>query len=159
MTDEIPRNNAPSARRVRGRPFEKGNPGRRRGSRNKVAREVEELIRANSKAIASKLVERALDGRGNTTAGIALLRTIHGQARERPQPIEFDMPPLKTAKDAMAALAAITAGVANGEIDPDSAKVLTGLVSEFRQTLVAVEQEERLQALESQTSTKTGNRP
>jgi hypothetical protein len=138
------RKNAPE---TRGRPFQKGNQGRPRGSRNKVSVMVERLIAKDAKAITHAMIEKAKGG--NTTAGAAILRVIIGPAKERAAPIQFELPPLKTASDAMLAISAIAAGVADGSLDSEAAKTLTSIIGEFRAVLEAVDHEARLAELES----------
>ena len=64
------------------------------------------------------------------------------------RPIQFKLPKLRVAADAVAAVSAIAAGVASGELSGTEAGVLVGLVGCFRETLSVVDQEARLTALE-----------
>jgi hypothetical protein len=51
-----------NAGRTRGRPFENGNPGRPRGSRNKATVAAESLLEGEAERLTRKAVERALEG-------------------------------------------------------------------------------------------------
>jgi hypothetical protein len=146
-----PRKNAANTRKPRGRPFQKGNGGRPRGSRNKVSILMEQMIVAEAEEITRALITKAKGG--NTTVGIALLRTLLGPARERSMPIKFKLPPLKTPQDALAAIGAIADGIATGALDSEGARTLTTVVAEFRGTLAVVDQERRLIALEARHKT------
>ena len=84
-----PRNNATETP-PRGRPFAPGNPGRPKGSRNRITRLVENLIEADGEALAREAIERALDGDGAILR--ALLDRIAPPRRERT--IEVDLPTL-----------------------------------------------------------------
>jgi hypothetical protein len=48
--------------KVRGRPFQKGNPGRPRGSCNKATLAARQLLEGRAKAITKKCIELALQG-------------------------------------------------------------------------------------------------
>lgn len=48
--------------RVRGRPFQKGNPGRPLGSKNQITKVVEALVEGEAPNLTRKLLELALDG-------------------------------------------------------------------------------------------------
>lgn len=126
--------------------------GRRKGSRNRLTVLAERLINGEGEALVRKAIEMALEG--NATMLSALLRSIVPPAKERSLPLKFNLPPLRTAGDAMLAVSAIAAGVASGDLDADAAKVLTALVSEFRATLSAVELDARLHAVEEKIHAK-----
>ena len=51
-----------SAAKPRGRPSEKGNPGRPPGSRNRTTRALEQMLEGQAEAITAKVVEMALAG-------------------------------------------------------------------------------------------------
>ena len=62
--------------------------------------------------------------------------------------IAFELPPLASAADAVTALAAITAGVAAGELTPSEAGELFKLVDGFARMLEAKNLEQRVAKLE-----------
>jgi hypothetical protein len=68
--------------------------------------------------------------------------------RKRDRPVDFELPPLHTAADAAAALAAITAAVSAGDLTPSEAADLFKLVDGFTRTLEATVFEERVTRLE-----------
>lgn len=133
------------ARDASGR-FRRGHGGRKPGCRNKTTALVERLISGEAEEIVRGLIEKAK--RGNTAAGAALLRVLIGPARERSAPLKFRLPTLSTAGDCLVAIQTIAEGVASGRLDADSAKILTGLVGEFRSTLTVVDQDRRLTEIE-----------
>src|SRR5262245_45313465 len=49
-------------KKIRGRPFQRGNPGRPRGSKNRTTRLLEELVAGEAEKLAQKAVELALAG-------------------------------------------------------------------------------------------------
>jgi hypothetical protein len=134
-------------------PGQSGNPrGRPVGARNRITTEVEQVILAELPAIAQKLVERAKDG--HTPAGIALLRTIVGAARERSVPIRFGLPELNTPADAVEAMRAIARGIADGELTGDDARALTLAVNGFTKATESHDHSTRLAAIEDQLKPK-----
>jgi len=94
-----------------GKPFLKGasgNPfGKRPGSRNRVTIIAEEMLDCEVRALTRKVLEMALSG--DAVAMRLCLDRIIGPRRERP--LRFDLPPIETAADLHAAMAAITAAV------------------------------------------------
>lgn len=127
--------------------FRRGHGGRRPGSRNRVTALVERLISGEAEEIVRAMVAKAKAG--NVTAGAAIMRVLIGPAKERGVPLKFKLPKLATAADSLAAIQAIAEGVASGKIDADGAKILTGIVAEFRATLSVVDQDRRMAAIES----------
>jgi hypothetical protein len=57
-----PSNAAAAPKESRGRPFERGNPGRPRGSKNRTTRLLEELVAGEGEKLIQKTVELALGG-------------------------------------------------------------------------------------------------
>jgi hypothetical protein len=147
-------NTAPNQR---GRPFEKGrsgNPaGKPRGARNRATLAAEALLDGQCAALTKKAIDLALEG--DTIALRLCLERVVPKRHERP--IQFAIPPLHVASDAIAAIDAISAGVARGELSASEAGSLIALVNSFRETLSAVDHEARLAALEGQL-VKAGGR-
>lgn len=135
-------------KKVRGRPFPKGssgNPqGKRKGTRNAATLAAEALLEGESEALIRKAIEMA---HGGDRAMMRLvLERILPPRRERP--LQFKLPPLKTAADAMTAIASIADGVAQGELSENEARTLVALVHTFLAGLAQVESYLRLAALE-----------
>jgi uncharacterized protein YjaG (DUF416 family) len=64
--------------------------------------------------------------------------------------VTFEMPKIESAKDACAASAAILTACANGELSPNEAVELMGLVATHVRLLEETEWEARLAALEAE---------
>jgi Family of unknown function (DUF5681) len=118
-----------SAQKPRGRPFgpgQSGNPnGRPKGARNRVTRAVEALIDGQGEALAAKAVEKALQG--DSTMLRALLSTLVPPRRERT--VEFELPKIESAADALKASSAVITACAAGELSPHEASQIMGLIS------------------------------
>jgi hypothetical protein len=77
---------------------------------------------------------------------LALLKAHRPPRRERS--VRFQLPALQSAADAADAMAAITAGVAAGEMTPGEASELAKLVEAYVKALEAGEFDQRLRAIE-----------
>jgi hypothetical protein len=78
---------------------------------------------------------------------LALLRAHRPPRREKP--VRFQLPALQSAADAAGAMAAITAGVAAGEVTPGEAAELSRLIEAYVKALEASEFDLRLRAIET----------
>jgi hypothetical protein len=121
MDEVIRRRSRVDNPKTRGRPFAKGNPGRRRGSKNR-----------------NTLIARAfLDG------GLELLQIAHEQAKAGKTPmlkfflerivpkdrlVHLELPAMENASDASHVLEAIMEAVAAGQISPSEAAAVGNLV-------------------------------
>ena len=129
-------------------PFQKGqsgNPGGRPpGARNKATIIAETLLQGEVEAMTRLAIERAMAG------DMAVLRMCLDRVAPpcKHRTIEFELPPLESAEDAAAALAAITGAVAAGELTPSEAGELFKLVDGFARMLEATILEQRVATLE-----------
>lgn len=135
----------------RGKPFKKGksgNPdGRPQGSRNKATIALEALLDGQAEALTQKAVELALDG-DMAALRLCLERIIPPR---KSRPIEIELPPVETAGDITAAHSAVITAMAKGELTPDDAKAVAGVLDAKRRSVEAVELEKRIDILESAT--------
>ena len=133
----------------RGAPFRKGESGnlagRPAGSRNRATMIAEQLLDCEVRALTRKAVEMALGG--DAAAMRLCLSRIIGARNERP--IRFALPPIESAADLHAAMAAITSAVARGEITPGEAYELSQVVDTFIRAIDAADFERRLQRIEA----------
>jgi hypothetical protein len=77
---------------------------------------------------------------------LALLKAHRPPRRERS--VRFELPPLRSAADAASTMAAITTGVASGDVTPSEAAELSKLVEAFVAALEASEFDQRLRVIE-----------
>jgi hypothetical protein len=132
----------------RGRPFEKGNPGRPPGSRNKVTVALEQLLEGQAEAVVAKVVEKALEG--DRMAMRLVFERLMGSRHERPL-TDLDLPPIRSAADGAAVSAAILAAVGSGKITPGEGLALMQMVDSAVRAFSASEFDQRLRALEETT--------
>jgi hypothetical protein len=130
-------------------PFQKGesgNPaGRPRGARNRATLLMESLLADDAEAIVRKAVEMAKAGE------IAALRMCLDRLvpARKDEPVVFDLPPLDTAADSVAAAARIVAAVADGDLTPSEAVDLAKVIDVYVGALATKGFDERLTKLES----------
>jgi hypothetical protein len=139
-------------RRGEGRRFAKGHSGnaagRPKGARNRATVAVETLFEGEAEAIARKAIELAKDG--DTVALRLVLERVVPVRRGKP--VCFDLPRISTAGDVSAALGSILAATAQGELTPDEAATIAGILENRRRALETLEIETRLAALEQTLS-------
>ncbi len=137
-----------SAKKQRGRPFEKGqsgNPkGKPKGARNKATLAAEVLLDGEAEAITRKAIELAKGG--DITAIRLCLERIIPPRKERP--VAASLPCIDTVEDLPAAQLAIIKAVATGDLVPSEASAMAGLFEGYRRTIETIEFEKRLMALE-----------
>jgi len=124
--------------------FASGNTGRPRGARHKTTLAIQALLDGEGEALTRKAVEMALAG--DTTALRLCLERIAPPRKD--SPVRFDLPPMESAASASAAMGAILAGVASGDLTPGEGSAIAGLVEGYRKALETTELEQRLKALE-----------
>ncbi len=139
---------ARTAGKQRGRPFKKGssgNPaGRSQGSRNKATLAIEALLDGEAEGLTRKAVDLALAG--DTTALRLCLDRLCPPRKDRP--VSFDLPPMKAPADAVAAMSALLAAVAKGDVTPGEAQTIAAVIEAQRRVIECEDHERRLRALE-----------
>jgi hypothetical protein len=104
------------------------------------------MLDGEAEEITRKAIELAKEGNGHAI-GLCLTRLC---PRPKDRPVPFDMPPMATTADAVAAAAAVVNAVGAGEPTPSEAAELTKLVENFAKTLQIHDHEARLQKLEAE---------
>jgi hypothetical protein len=136
----VPRINA----NTRGRPFAPGNPGKPHGARHRVTRAVETMLEGEYEKLTRIAIDKALDG--DTSALRLCLDRIAPPRRD--VPISIDLPPVRSASDAVEASAAVLASVAKGEVTPDEAGRIMALLASHKSIVATGDLEQRIAALE-----------
>ena len=109
MTEHAP-STRKNAETTRGKPFEPGNSGRTKGSRNKATLALEALLDGEAEALTRKAIEMALEG--DTTAMRLVMDRIMPPRKDRP--VLFALPKLETPADAVKATAALVEAADRG---------------------------------------------
>ena len=150
MTDKP--NDTGSGRDEKGR-FVAGNPGGPGGSRRRaftMRRAVEEAVSTEHlQAIVRRALRMALEG--NLSATRLVLDRVCGRVADlqaEPEPIPVTLPPLRTAADCNLAVDRIIAGIVEGTLPGDEARLLLDAVQARLRSIEATDLEERLAELE-----------
>jgi len=148
MTDIPMQKTATTAKRIRGRPFVKGqsgNPaGRPRGSTNRSSRAAQLLLDDEAPALSRKAVELALAGDPRALR-LCLDRTV---APRRDRSVEISLPPIDSAADILGAIKAVADAVGRGGITPAEGFALSQMIESFLRAIDASDFENRLRQLE-----------
>jgi hypothetical protein len=116
-------------RRLRGRPFPKGNGGRKPGSRNRTTAVAEALLRDEEANLVRKGIELAKAG------DVAMLKFFLDRILPRERSVRIDLPPMERADDAVDALGIIIKAVGNGEISPNEAVSFAKLIDIYARAI------------------------
>src|SRR5262245_27233513 len=141
-----PSNTEAAPKKPRGRPFQRGNPGRPRGSKNRATRFLEELMAGEGEKLAQKVVELALAGNVKCLE-LCLDRLM---PRRTGRPIDFTLPAVKEGQDVVVAMAAITTAVNDGSLTAEEAGQLVHTLNSYAKALEIYDFAPRIAALESQ---------
>jgi hypothetical protein len=139
-TIEIPRNKALT---TRGKPFQKGNPGRPKGSRHRVTMLAERLMEKDIEGITNVVVAQALEG-SLEAAALILARIVPVR---KGRPVTFAMPNMN-AVGVSEAFSAVIAAVAAGRLTCEEGKAVADLLDMQRKAIETGELAERFAALE-----------
>jgi hypothetical protein len=82
-------------KKIRGRPFQPGNPGRPPGSKNRTTRLLEQLVAGEAEKVAQKAIELALAGNVRCIQ-LFLDRLL---PRRNGRPVDFSLPAVNDAHD------------------------------------------------------------
>jgi Family of unknown function (DUF5681) len=133
----------------RWRKGQSGNPsGKPRGARHHATLAAEALLDGEAEALTRKAIEKAKEG--DSIALRLCLDRILPPRKERP--LRLSLPALASASDATAALAAVTAAVAAGEITPGEGADLNTVIAGYTKALEISDIEARVAALERKAS-------
>jgi len=125
--------------------FKPGNPGKPKGTRSRVTRAVEALLEGQYEQLTQAAIDKALEG--DTTAMRLCLDRIAPPRKDAP--VSIELPPVRSAADAVEASAMVLAAVAAGEITPDEAGRVMALLTAHRSILETGDLETRIAALEA----------
>jgi hypothetical protein len=133
-----------NAMKTRGKPFEKGNPGRPRGSRNKTTELAERLMAKDVEGVVDAVITAAKTG-DMTACRIILDRLV---PIRRGRPVEITLPPAIDAIGVADASAEVVAAVGAGELTPEEGRTLAQILEARRRAIETSEHERRLEVIE-----------
>ena len=118
--------------------------GRPKGARNKTTLAVEAMLDGDAELITRKAIDMALEGDGPAIR-LCLERLLPAR---KDSPVVFTLPPIETALDAVTASTALLSAVAAGDVTPEEAGKVMGLLTAHKQLVEVCDLEARLQRLE-----------
>ena len=128
---------------VRGRPFPKGNGGRRPGSKNQNTLILAALANGQQEGLVRKGLELAMAG------DVSMLQFFLSRLLPREPTIRIDLPKMEFADDAVEALGAIVRAVSEGSITPGQGAALANLVNSQCRAIDIADLVKRMNALEA----------
>ena len=128
---------------ARGRPFEKGNGGRKLGSKNRSSLVSAALLEGEVEDLVRKAVEMAKAG------DVQMLKFLLSRMLPRERPIKFDLPIMNFADDAVEALGSIAQAVSEGTITPGEGAALATLINSYARAIDIADLVARIDVLEA----------
>jgi len=122
-------------------------PGRKKGSKNKLAPSVRALVAADAEEIVKAMISKAKSG--NAHCGAALLRLVCSPLRETADPILLDLAAITSVDEAASAISAVIAATTAGRLSPDAGKDLVGMIGVLSKAFETRDLEIRLSVLEA----------
>jgi hypothetical protein len=124
-----------------------GNPaGKKPGTRNKTTVALEVLLDGEAKTLTRKAIEMAKKG-DPAMLRLCIERLIPPR---KDRPINFDLPPLTTTKDASVAMLKVLEAVSRGELTPGEASEVSAVIENYAETVRLSELEQRIADMEQQ---------
>jgi uncharacterized protein DUF5681 len=143
MTD-----NAAPRHRGQWKKGQSGNPaGMPKGTRHRATMLAEKLMEDDAENIVRAVVSAAKAG-DPTAMRLCVERLV---PLRKGRPVVFDLPAIETAADVANALGAMAGAMAAGELTPDEAGAVAGVLEAKRRAIETVEHEERLRKLEERS--------
>lgn len=131
-----------------GKPFRKGysgNPdGKPRGARNHATMAAEQLLEGEAEGLTRRAVELAMGG--DSTALRLCLDRIYPVRKGRP--LVLSLPSTDTAADVAKAVSAVIEQMAVGDVTPDEAATVVGVIETKRKAIETEELDRRLREVE-----------
>jgi hypothetical protein len=129
---------------IRGRPFEKGNPGRRQGSKNRRSLISADLLADEEQELLRKAFELAKSG------DVQMLKFLLTRILPRDRAVKVELPKMEYADDAVEALGAIAEAISEGKISPSEGAALATVVNSYARAIDLNDLVKRLDKLESE---------
>ena len=127
----------------RGRPFAKGNPGRKPGSKNKATLLATGLAHEQGEELLSKAIEMAMGG------NVAMMKFLLDRILPKERSIHLELPDLAYAHDGVDAMARIVDAVSSGRISSREAADVAQIVSAFVRSIEVDDLEREVEAIKA----------
>jgi hypothetical protein len=126
----------------RGRPFAKGNSGRKPGSQNRATRIAAALLDSEAEELVRTAIDLAKSG------DVAMLKFLLGRLLPKEAAVRIDFAPTDGDLDPVDAIGTILDAAGNGLILPAQAASLASTVTAYTRTIDAAELTARFEAIE-----------
>jgi hypothetical protein len=126
----------------RGRPFPKGNSGRKPGSQNRATRIAAALLDSEAEELVRTAINLAKSG------DVAMLKFLVGRLLPKEAAVRIDFPPADGDLDPVDAIGTILDAAGNGLILPAQAASLASTVTAYTHIIDLTEVRRRLEVLE-----------
>ena len=136
--------------KVRGRPFQPGNPGRPPGSKNKTTRLIEKLVEGDAEKLSRKMLELAK--KGNVRCLEYCLDLLLPKRSGRP--LDLQLPTINGVHDLIAGISAISTAVNNGDLTAEEATHVVQWFECYAKIFTVYDFAVRLETLESEMKKK-----
>jgi hypothetical protein len=128
----------------RGKPFAKGNPGRKPGSKNRSTRLVEALGTVDATQLVQKSYELACSG------NVPLMKFWLERLLPRERLVELDLASVIYAEDAVVAHANVLRGVTEGQITPSEGAAISAMIGASARAIEIEDVVHRLDSMEAE---------
>lgn len=133
-----------ASRGIRGRPFAKGNSGRKPGSKNRTTLIAAALLENEAHDLVRKAIELAKAG------DPIMLKFLLARSLPRDRTTTIELPAMNTADDAVKALGLIMRRVAEGTISPSEGAELATVVQSYSRAIEMADVVNRIDLLEGE---------
>ncbi len=124
--------------------FKPGNPGKPRGARSRATLAAEALLDGEAEKLTRTAIDKALEG-DSVALRLCLERLVPPR---KDSPVRIELPTITTVGDVVGASAAVLAAVGAGDVTPDEAGRVMGLLTAHKAIVEVGELERRIAALE-----------
>ncbi len=129
---------------TRGRPFPKGNFGRKPGSKNRNTQLAAALVEGDMEALLRTAIELARAG------NVPMLKFLLSRTMPRDRLVKLDLPQMVFADDGVEALGCVMRAVSQGAITPSEGAALATIVKSYTDAIDNADVVKRLDAIENQ---------
>jgi hypothetical protein len=152
MSEDVSKNDdqTVSGRHRKGgfQPGNKHGRGRPAGSRNKATLLLERIMSDDAEGVVRSVITRAMEG--DVQAARLILDRLLPPRRGRP--VRLELPPVESLNDVVAAHAAIINAMGEGELTPEEAATVAGVLEAKRKAIEITQLEARLARLEEKAN-------
>src|SRR5215472_5967285 len=133
---------------VRGRPFQKGNGGRRAGSKNRTTLVAQALLAGEETELVRKAIELAKAG------DVQMLKFLLDRLLPKERLIKIDIPRIDFSDQAIDGMAAINRAIAEGQITPSEGAALSQTISGYSRAIEVWDLSRRIEDIEESLKPK-----